>query len=393
MTNIRNFLFVAILLSGVLLSSCKEDLSVEIPHFGENRDGSMILKQIDTLIIDSAMFSFWGRWTTDGQSLLYLDRNEDHVPIRVFDMNGIYHDSFLAKGRGPNEVIHPMVSLKFTKEGEIFAIDGDGNMYKLNNEKQIVLRNNYWHEVKKMAKYISGINNHDEIPELAIILISGLEHFNNNGVVFGDYLIIPFSVDDVNISAYNPNNGTKEHYKESFNMLAFDRDSLKPVKVFAHYPSTYQNRILANFKNTDIATNDTLLFINYNADPSLYVYDDKFELTGKFGVASKRINHNYPNVYSHKEHLETRAKHRKTYGYYRSIKYENGYIIRDYIGAGNTNNVQIYDSSYNLVLDTELPYKQFVPIGYIAPYHYAVVGENEDMDSYTILRYTIEVAK
>lgn len=143
----------------------------------------------------------------------------------------------------------------------------------------------------------------------------------------------------------------------------------------------------------DLAEDGTF-FVAYQADPSIYHYDQDFNLLEMFGVEGSNMNTDYSKCAlgiqgfyaAYNNDIEL-----KKVGYYYWMKHLNGYTFRAYrvSGTAKTDRLQIYDRQYDLIADVEVP-KDFRVVGYAAPYYVTQIMTKETEDGLYFYRFKLE---
>lgn len=76
---------------------------------------------LDTIFIDASFTSLEGEWLLKDSRLYFID--QALVGVKVFDLDGLYIEKHIERGRGPNEILKPMLAASFSDRGDFVAID------------------------------------------------------------------------------------------------------------------------------------------------------------------------------------------------------------------------------------------------------------------------------
>ncbi|MBN1118632.1 MAG: hypothetical protein JXA77_15580 [Bacteroidales bacterium] len=322
---------------------------------------------IDTVIISPKSFSGEGFFVLEDSNILYFD--EIFATVSIFDLKGNYISTQLGLGQGPNEINGLQQYLKFKDKRLIFK---GFSIYTFDlNWNKIAFSQIDWgqhHSLRELSK-----NPDPEYHDLYEV-----KYFENSFKAFDDQHII-FSIE-----TSHPNFNfctTKEYYKTSRIFAKLNIETNRIDEIFGTKSEKYLSYNLLpiyDYHYYDIA-NDTI-FINFEPDYLIYMYDKKYRPINAFGVPGKIINDDYLQTLTIKEYDNSFHSDRAKRGFYNHLKYipTTNYLFRNYYtGKKESENedtpnplrLQIYQKE-NIVGDVEVPAK-FRVIGYTAPWYYA----------------------
>lgn len=362
--------------------SSQNSLYNQIPDLSKNTDSSIQIQVIDTLCMDMSATSLLGEWIISKDEILFLDAKL--VPIRKYTPEGVFKESLFAQGRGPHEFISPALCfipvdtnyLYIDRNSYFFFLD---SLYNKKSEMNLLV--DLQKECDKQDLYKNPNPENASMYEMEI--------GDNQIVEFGEYLVFPITTEHIKYNGFFKKSGAEDFYKNSYTLLALNKQTLQHKTLFAKFPPAYHNRIIPNFKACNICcATDSTLFVSYQADSNIYLYNNKLELIGSFGKPVEIINKNYPQTNTLDEAEKNYKKHQKEYGYYSEIKQTQQYLFRNYIGSGGRLGLQIY-KDYGLVYDSLLPYDVFEIIGFIEPYFYATIKRDLEEEKHSMIRFKI----
>lgn len=157
-------------------------------------------------------------------------------------------------------------------------------------------------------------------------------------------------------------------------------------QLYTDEPWKYSSSWYVNF---DVDVRERL-YVNFEADSLIYTYDKQGAPLVAYGRQGRDIEMDYIPVGTWKE-MKNFQKNRKEKGRYSWLEYidDTGYLFRSYIKgeAAASDGLQIYKDGI-LVADVDVP-KNFRVTGYIAPYYYSQVFEDEGAEKLTICRFKL----
>jgi hypothetical protein len=169
--------------------------------------------------------------------------------------------------------------------------------------------------------------------------------------------------------------------------ILYNNDSIKVEKYFGQFPPIYRNTIIPNFKNNHLTSDCNNLYVSYEADPNIYVYDKDFKLLGYIGEPVNGIATVFPKTTTVEEAEDNYNYHKSKCGYYHKINFINGYLFRNYVKPNKVKGIQIYKDG-NKVYEKDFD-KEFNIIGYIEPYYYAHIETDIEDELFKIVKFKI----
>ncbi len=349
----------------IILSSChevKEPISV--------RDVSLKNIQVSSLELDSfylsgdVLTSCIGELNIYNNKLYFADKMLASVDL--YDTNGHFIERKLTKGRGLQEIPGLDYSLPMDK-GFFVMFDYNTYFYCKDWKKQYTSRLDFqeqrsFNEVKSKPK-----PHYQEMYEVnwGSSVIRQLDSIR---------VIIPVSTSHPKINAFFA--GQETFYNETYILGILNITDGKIESMFGRRPSIYlekKYRYIPNLKHVHFDVKGDNLFIGYEPDSSIYVYNIHNDYEYKFGYAGKNMNTNYATTKDFETAEANLRSDRKKYGYYHYLEYieQTGLIFRGYKRGSHSkkDGLQIYKDS-TLIAHLEVP-EHFKVIGYIEPYYYA----------------------
>lgn len=341
------------------------------------------LEIVDTLVVNATSTSLSGEWLLPDSTLVFLDKAI--VPIKRFTLTGEYQERFFRYGRGPEEFISPALSFHKLSPDSYLYVDRNSNLILLDS---VFRRKKEINFLREIARDIDPekLYRHPDPENPAMY---ELEVGDNQISVFGGKIICPVTTEHIRYNGYFKKSKAFDFYRRSYTLVALDTATLNFEQTFGNYPPVYHNRIIPNFKACHTATDGNLLYVSYEADPKIYVYDKQLALHGYFGEAVPGISSGFPSTNDLDEAERNYKMHRKTCGYYSKIKCADNYLFRRYQLPGERPGLQIYREGM-LVCDTLPAYSTFDIIGYYPPYYYALAGTDLENETFSIITFQLK---
>ena len=185
------------------------------------------------------------------------------------------------------------------------------------------------------------------------------------------------------------------YLKEARHIAVVDMQTGEPLSMeLRGFPSVYGKDTYkyAAFElvHFDIG-NDGKFYVGFEADSLVYMFTDKFKPIKAFGRAGNDMDRNYEEIRSVVEDRGAAVRNRQEKGYYSHIEYidETGLCFRSYVKGMQSeyDGLQIYRDGV-LIGDCEVP-KGFRVAGYVAPYYYSQVYDENDGDKLYVYRFTL----
>lgn len=134
------------------------------------------------------------------------------------------------------------------------------------------------------------------------------------------------------------------------------------------------------------------LYLGYNADPLIYVFDTERNPIHAFGLTGRDMDTSYESMNTIDD-VQKVAETILDKGFYSWIEYidETGTLFRSYKKGSHSefDGLQAYSSKGQIIADVEVP-KGFKVIGYIAPYYYSQIYSDEETSSLYIYRFKLQ---
>jgi len=379
----------------LLFFSCKKEAYrtrlPEVKHLGIENLATQKKITWDSIVVDMSETSLVVGWHLYSDTLYILDRHM--VPMKKLDLEGNYIESFLKKGRGPNELTEPFFWFTFLPEGYAGLLSGYYLLNVYDKQNQLRVKHLLFSEILDTKEGALEAQRIFDKPDPESYLMYEPQTMNYEMVFLGNNLILPVVTEHYAYNGFNKYQKARKYYRDSYLFLRLDTSNLHVAGMFGHYPQVFQESNIPNFSNSNFSVKDSLMFVSFMADPNVYVYNDKFELSFTFGVAVKNIKGNYPETKSFEEAEEVFGKHRKNYGHYKHIRAVHDYIFRMYMNDHKEWRTQVYDAkSYDLVADFQNPnnYAYFKCLGYSNGYYYAEGAINNKTETSVIYKFKID---
>ncbi len=354
LADIRLFLFSFFIVS-TLLISCNG--GTEAVFINQNRDLKIHQYSIDTIWLKPPVYSGIGMFNVYKDTIFLFDKI--FGTISTFDKNGLFYKRHLGLGKGPNELenghIHSILPSgehafladfgiwKYSsayQKGEFFQID-----WNCDGERLEALEQTPYPE--KICSYGYKWNLASHNPAF---------HAINN-----EKLIIPVSFEHPKMNAFQH----KKYYEESYLYGILNNTTGKVEELLIKRPvSIAEKGILPNFDLSQIILdNQNNIYCTYATEPLIDVFSISGKLQFRFGIRGSNMNTSYPKVVdTDYEVIEQKGwKEREVYGWYEGLYCDiaKGYLFRNYakgnISGENKWGIQIYDSTYTLIGDIDVP--------------------------------------
>lgn len=381
----RKFYWVLVL--GCLnYMACNDAIFVDeylnIRHDGQN-NVEVTKVTLDTILIDASSTSLEGEWHLKDNKLYFID--QALVGVKVFDLEGQYIAEYIEKGRGPNEILQPILAGSFSDGGDFVGIDQgwmislfDGSFKK---EKSCILFGDIDGD-KKVWDNLLQNPDPDEFRMYEFFISARSVRFLN------DQIIIPVITEHVDYNGFYKNANTQDFWLKSYNFLTIDIQNRKTGKLFGHYPPIFRERNIPTFSLLSFDTGNGHIYCSYGADSLIYVRDNNGRLINSMGYAASSIRGEYPETETFEDYSSNHRKHQKEYGYYKRIKIANDHLFRSYKKDGDTGyGLQIYKNN-DLIGDISFSEDIYI-IGYSNGFYYGVLPGNMDLEQFRIVKFEL----
>lgn len=343
---------------------------------------------VDTLKISSSETSLKGHWSIMDNKLCFADGYI--VKVIMYDTLGNKLSSFFSRGRGPREFLSPPLSFFPLENGNYFYSDSDQFLYIVSPcpEFEKLTETNLLRAVLPLHNTEDHINNLLKNPDPEDYAMYEICLQSRDFIEYKGSVLFPVTTDHIKFNGYE-RAFSGNFYKYAYNIMSLDTSNLNINRLFCRYPVVYESKNIPNFKNCHMSTDGKYLYVGFEAEPNIYIYDENFEIIGYFGEPVSEINTDYPETSTYDQSCKLNKTHRMEHGYYSYVSHYGEFLFREYIVPGGAKGIQIYDG-HNLVCSQLLKDSDFTVIGYIYPYYYAVMDCNLDNEEYSIVKFLIE---
>lgn len=146
----------------------------------------------------------------------------------------------------------------------------------------------------------------------------------------------------------------------------------------------------SSFSGVNFDMGEDCLYVGYEADSLIYRCTLAGEPQSCFGISGRGMDMDYEPVRS-MEDMPVYRRNRDTKGMYGWIEYidETGILFRSYVKGRNslTDGLQVYSDGV-MVADVDVP-EGFRVVGYIEPYYYSQVFEDDENGKLEIMRFRL----
>ncbi|SFF09658.1 hypothetical protein [Thermoflexibacter ruber] len=343
--------------------------------------------KIDTILVNHPNSSYQGFFEYDAQGLYFFDKL--FATASQFDKAGNYINSYLGKGQGPKEVPQIQNHLKIGQNHYIFS--GYSIYVYDQNWERIATKVINWNPEKSVKEL-------EENPKPEYRGIYEIKYFGNKYATIDNKYVV------FNIESTHPkfngffSNVSQEYYKKAKIFAKMDLVKATVEELGGNYSALYtKNNAIPNFdfQHYDIA-NDSI-FVGFEADSLIYVYDKKFKLCYAFGRNGRQIKQHYSKTQTYEQAMAIFAEERIKNGFYDDIKYfpDQSILFRCYTKGtdsitanNNPRRMQIYHHT-TLIAEVDVPY-QFRVIGFDGKYYYADGYADEEKEKLGFYRFTLK---
>lgn len=295
-----------------------------------------------------------------------------------FNADGTLAGRYMGYGRGPEEsMVRESITGAMSADGE-FAIAGSTLDFEYFTESHKVA--NYFRLVKSQAS---------KAPEEYITYSNPV--FDAVSRLYDGKMYLGMTSDSQDFSYFFTNT---EYLTDSYRIGVIDlkAGAALPMEVKG-FPSVYESDPYkyTSFDCVDFDIDgDGNMYLGFQADSSIYVFDREFRPKYAFGVAGSEMDLSYDKIQTESD-IRFFAQNIETKGYYSWIEYvdETGVCFRSYKKGTHVpyDGLQIYQDG-KLIGDCEVP-KSFKVTGYIAPYYYSQVYNAEKDGHLMVYRFKL----
>jgi hypothetical protein len=371
----RNILFY-IVSASLILTGC------EVKQGAIRHEGEKILLpesdlQIDSIVIDATYTSGDGNFFMIDSVITFADRY--YATMFDYDRStGYLIGRHFELGRGENELSNFLYA---------FPVQNDTVIYVVNRNLMVTSYNPDAHHLTDNGminfNWKNRPNQNYESPQNYNLMTNSLDiHFHR---LNDSSMIIPVNI----ITSYTAPDGkiTKKHYREGRVFGLLNTNTMTVDSVFGRFPRLYMEKSMPYMESFSYLVKGDSIFVNFAADPLIYVYKYPDQPLFTIGHEGKEINREYPvstfisdDYYSDYEKMGSNME----------ITYfdETRRLFRTYIKSWKSKRcgMQVYDEGYNLIHDVEVP-SSFKIVGYRHPYYYAVASFPEETEENTYFKF------
>jgi len=327
---------------------------------------------IDTIFLNHPNSSFQGFFEMDNNKILFFDNL--FASVGVFDINGNFISTYLGKGQGPKDC---QGINSWVKNGNTNLIFRGFAIYKYTNE---------WERYKTLVlNTIPTISKLDleNNPKPDYIDIYEVKYFHNHhSMLDSTYVLFNIESTHPKFNGYF-SNVSKEYYKNANILAKVNIKNGRWIENKGHYSDYYfTHPNIPNFANWSYDYDGNNIYLNFEADSLIYVFDKNVKPLFAFGLKGNNMNQNYIQTKNYDDAMKIFHVERERKGFYSDIKHikDKDLTFRCYT-IGNKS-IQSLEDEYNnirrmqiykhekLVADIKVP-KRFRIIGYDSTFIYA----------------------
>lgn len=295
-----------------------------------------------------------------------------------FNADGTLVGRYMGYGRGPEEsMVRECITGAMSADGE-FAIAGS------------TLDFEYFTESHKVANYFRLVNNKASKAPKEYLAYSN-PVFDAVSRLYDGKMYLGMTSDSQDFSYFFTNT---KYLADSYRIGVIDLMSgtALPMEVKG-FPSVYESDPYkyTSFDCVDFDIDcEGNMYLGFQADSSIYVFDSGFKPKYAFGVAGSEMDLSYNKIQTESD-IRFFTQNIETKGCYSWIEYvdETGVCFRSYKKGTHVpyDGLQIYQNG-KLIGDCEVP-KSFKVMGYIAPYYYSQVYNGEKDGHLMVYRFRL----
>lgn len=337
--------YCIILILFIFFVSCDEQSSDEkFTHVECNQlssYGQDVIDQCDTLSLEAIPSSYIGQLKFDDNKFYFVD--EKFCRIYYFDMEGKFIIHKFNKGRSNTEITGDVVT-GYTK------LD-NGNHCVVSSIVYSLYDTTYRRYKTKVLNTENG-----SIVDASNPAIYTMSYDKFILKTYKNFIYY-------NVTLQHPDFNFIEHpeitYYQASNLFIYDIEKDEVVGMIGKYPEMYRNSDHNQFSLINFDVNRSgFIYLSFEADENIYIYDSSFKPTICFGVAGKEMNVNYPKLTTYNDFRTNYVEHRQKYSFYKDILYLESfdYIARIYSkDTADRDGLQIYNNSNALIADLSIP--------------------------------------
>lgn len=331
---------------------------------------------VETVILDSVNCSYYGFSDIDPAGhICYYDRYFGY--LYEFDSEGKYLSRHLGIGRSNQETtFRDCVNAAFSDRNFVLLSSGldfeifDSD-YSLEKRFTLVYRPDIRGDASSFETYSFSFDNRVARIKDGIFYIGMMsEHPEFNCFTTGEKFL-----------------------ERGRHIGRIDLTEEKPLPMIVEgFPRIYHSdrASCSSFSGVNFDIGEDCLYVGYEADSLIF----RCSLTGEpescFGISGRGMDMDYEPVRS-LDDMPVYRRNRETKGWYGWIEYidETGILFRTYVKGQNsgTDGLQVYKDGI-LIADVDVP-KGFRVVGYMEPYYYSQVFEDEENGRLEIMRFRL----
>lgn len=364
----------------IMLYSCKghKNSYDNIPRLSESKIESDYREiDLEKVQLDSIHHSgeFISGVTSSGRIFCY---DTYFCWLYEFNTDGTFSGRFMGYGRGPEEsMVKQCVLGAMSNEGE-FAIMGSSLDFE------------YFTKDHKVINYFMITKDHDYSSPREFLTYSN-PVFDASARLYDGKMYMGMTSDNPAFAYFFTNT---EYLENSYRIGIVDLTSGEAMPMaLKGFPSVYESDPYkyTSFDCVDFdIDNEGNLYLGFQADSSIYVFDKEFKPKHAFGIAGSGMDLSYHEIRTESD-LRFFQQNIETKGYYSWIEYidETGVCFRSYKKGAHAlcDGLQIYKDG-NMIGDCEVP-KSFKVTGYVAPYYYSQVFNSEKDNGLLVYRFKL----
>ena len=354
----------------------KSGVSSEYPTPGSTgSDISIYNPGICKIVMDSTFISsMYGKAGVLNNQLYYLDTYNSY--LYMFRPDGTIQKRYLGVGNNPNEInCGPIAAYTFTSNGNlvIYGTSDDvyvyTNEYVQNKDASFRIRRDY----SKMAENVKPDPQAFETYTFPRFMVcrswNEKTYINNNSAAYGfNYFETP------------------DDYSQNCRIITeYDIPNKKIGRLLGKgLPEIYQGTSDRNYIFSEFTFDideEGNFYVAFMADSLIYKFNKDFKPVVAFGCKGRNMDVDYFKVTNPKEIYPKANEQYESKGWYTWAEYipEKNWFCRSYHKGAHstTDGLQIYDGDNNLIADIDVPVG-FKPIGYVHPYLYSDVIEQDE---------------
>ena len=372
----RYLCWIFIVCCAIACHSNKSEVLSDYPTPGRTgADISIHNPEICKVVMDSTFISsMYGRAGVVNGQLYYLDTYNSY--LYMFNQDGIVQERHLGIGNNPDEInCGPIAAHAFTSDGNLVIYGTSDDVYVYTKEyvqhkdASFRLRRDY-SKMEENTKPDPQAFETYTFPRFMVCRSwNEKTYINNNSAAYGfNYFETP------------------DDYSQNCRIITeYDIPNKKIGRLLGKgLPEIYQGTSDRNYIFSEFTFDideEGNFYVAFMADSFIYKFNKDFKPSVAFGLKGNDMDVDYLRVTNPKEIYPKANEQYETKGWYTWVEYipEKNWVCRSYHKGAHatTDGLQIYDKENNLIADIDVPVG-FKPVGYIHPYLYSDVIEQEE---------------